>query len=75
LAVKKAQGVKLGRPRSVGDDVVEPIEAERAAGASLRAITNGLNEDGVPTGGGAWYASTVRAVLGESNKQTVSVRA
>jgi DNA invertase Pin-like site-specific DNA recombinase len=69
LAVRKRQGAKLGRPRSVGDDVVERIMAERAEGKSLRAIATGLNEDGVATGhGGAkWYASTVRAVAGEKS--------
>lgn len=68
LAVKKGQGVKLGRPRSVGDDVVRRIRRERRAGKSLRAIAERLNGDEVATGhGGAkWYASTVRAVLGET---------
>jgi DNA invertase Pin-like site-specific DNA recombinase len=66
LAVKKRQGVKLGRPRSIGEDVVERIRSDRAEGWTLRAIAAGLNEDGVPTGhGGArWHASTVKAVLG-----------
>jgi DNA invertase Pin-like site-specific DNA recombinase len=68
LAVKTREGVKLGRPRSVGDDVVERIRTEREEGKSLRAIATGLNEDGAATGhGGAkWYASTVRAVQGTS---------
>ena len=72
LAVKMREGVKLGRPRSVGDDVVERIRAERAEGKSLRAIATGLNEDGVATGhGGAkWYASTVRAVAGDTGAQS-----
>jgi DNA invertase Pin-like site-specific DNA recombinase len=65
LAIKKQQGVRLGRPRSIGDDVVARIEAERAEGRSLRAIAAGLNADAVPTahGGDAWHASTVKAVL------------
>jgi DNA invertase Pin-like site-specific DNA recombinase len=68
LAVKKRQGVKLGRPRSVSEDVVRRIRRERRAGKSLRAIADRLNEDQVATGhGGAkWHASTVRAVLGET---------
>ncbi len=70
LAIKISQGVKLGRPRSVGDDVVKRIRRDRKAGKSLRAIADRLNEDGVPTGhGGAkWHASTVRAVLGEMTR-------
>jgi DNA invertase Pin-like site-specific DNA recombinase len=68
LAVKKRQGVKLGRPRAVGDDVVKRIRRERKRGRSLRAIAEGLNEDRTATGhGGAkWYASTVQSVLGET---------
>jgi DNA invertase Pin-like site-specific DNA recombinase len=70
LAVKKGQGVKLGRPRSVSEDVVRRIRRERRAGKSLRVIAERLNDDEVATGhGGAkWYASTVRAVLGETSR-------
>ena len=65
LAVKKRQGVRLGRPPSLSDDIVKRTERERKAGRTLRAIADGLNEDGVPTGhGGAqWHPSTVKAVL------------
>ena len=65
LAVKRAQGVKLGRRRTMPTEIVERIRSERERGASLTAIANALNADGVPTaqGGRQWYASTVRAVL------------
>ena len=65
LAVKKKQGVKLGRPLSIGVDVRKRIGEESAEGRSLRSIATGLNGDGVPTGHGGkqWHASTVRAVL------------
>jgi DNA invertase Pin-like site-specific DNA recombinase len=65
LAVKRAEGVKLGRPRVVPDEVVERIVAERAAGATLQAIADGLTADGVPTarGGSKWWVSSVTAVL------------
>jgi DNA invertase Pin-like site-specific DNA recombinase len=65
LAVRRAEGVQLGRPRSVPDAVVDRIAAARSAGESLRAIAADLNADGVPTGQGGrqWHASTVRAVL------------
>lgn len=68
LAVKKAEGVKLGRPRTLADDVVARIVAERAAGRTLTAIADGLNADQVQTaqGGNGWYPSTVRAVLARS---------
>ena len=65
LAVKKRQGARLGRPLSVGEDVVGRMMEEREEGRSLQAIADGLNDDGVPTGHGGtrWHASTVRAVL------------
>jgi hypothetical protein len=41
------------------------MQRQRARGDSLRAITDGLNYDGVPTAqrGKQWYAATVRHVL------------
>lgn len=65
LAVKKAQGVRLGRPTSLGDDVIRRIMSERGAGMGYQRIANGLNHDCVPTaqGGLKWYPATVRAVL------------
>lgn len=70
LAVRKAQGMRLGRPRSLPDDVVERIRAECAGRVNDRgqplysAIARGLNNDEIPTaqGGAKWYPSTVRAV-------------
>jgi DNA invertase Pin-like site-specific DNA recombinase len=64
LAVKREQGVVLGRPPSVGDAVLRRIVRERRRGRSFRAIADALNVDGVPTGQGGkrWYAATVRAV-------------
>jgi DNA invertase Pin-like site-specific DNA recombinase len=68
LAVKKAQGVRLGRPPVVPQKVVRRIERQRARGDSLRAIADSLNADKVPTaqGGRQWYAATVRGVLARS---------
>lgn len=66
LAVRKQQGVQLGRPRTVPEDVVARIRELREAGKSLRAIADTLNDEGVATvhSGRKWYASTVRGVLG-----------
>jgi DNA invertase Pin-like site-specific DNA recombinase len=66
LAVKKASGVRLGRPPTVPPSVVRRIQRLRARGLSLRAIADELNEGKVPTGQGGkqWYAATVRGVLG-----------
>jgi DNA invertase Pin-like site-specific DNA recombinase len=65
LAVKKASGVRLGRPPTMPQAVVRRIQRQRARGDSLRKIADDLNEDGVPTaqGGVRWYAATVRHVL------------
>jgi len=65
LAVKKSQGVRLGRPRTIPNEVVRRIKRERAKGKSLAAIADALNADGVPTaqGGRRWYPATVRYTL------------
>jgi DNA invertase Pin-like site-specific DNA recombinase len=65
LAAKKAAGVRLGRPVTLPDDVVERITAAKGAGATLSAIARDLNAQGVPTahGGVQWHASTVRAIV------------
>jgi DNA invertase Pin-like site-specific DNA recombinase len=65
LAVKKAQGVRLGRRRTMPDKVVRRIQRLRAEGQSYRAIADVLNAAEVPTahGGARWHASTVQKVL------------
>ena len=65
LAVKRREGVKLGRPVMVDEAIVKRITRERRRGRSLRKIADGLNEEGVGTahGGAMWHASTVKAVL------------
>jgi DNA invertase Pin-like site-specific DNA recombinase len=74
LAVKRAQGVQLGRRRTMPDEVVGRIVAEREAGASLTTIADGLTRGEVPTaqGGVRWYPSTVRAVLMSADKAALS---
>jgi DNA invertase Pin-like site-specific DNA recombinase len=65
LAVKRAQGVKLGRPRTLPESVRLRIKRMHERGMSMSAIADKLTADGVPTahGGKRWYASTVRSVL------------
>ncbi len=65
LMIKKAHGVRLGRPVTLPEEVVERIQSERASGSSLAAIAEGLNADAVPTaqGGQRWYPATVRYTL------------
>jgi DNA invertase Pin-like site-specific DNA recombinase len=65
LAVKRAQGVQLGRPRSLPAPVRRRIIRERERGATYAAIADRLNADGVATaqGGRAWHPATVRKVV------------
>jgi len=65
LAVRKAAGVRLGRPVTLSDDVTERIRTLREEGETLAAIAGTLNTAEVPTsqGGARWHPSTVRAVL------------
>jgi DNA invertase Pin-like site-specific DNA recombinase len=64
LAAKREQGVRLGRPPALPDEVVQRIVAARHAGSTFRAIAAQLEMDGVPTarGGPTWHASSIRAV-------------
>lgn len=49
LAIRRAEGVRLGRPRLLSRDVAGSIRAERATGATYEAIASRLNADGVTT--------------------------
>ncbi len=66
LAVKRAQGTRLGRPPVLDPSVDRRIARERAQGRTLADIAARLNRDGVPTahGGLCWHPATVRSVLG-----------
>lgn len=73
LAAKRAQGVRLGRPRTLPLEVIERIGRERADGRTLRAIADGLIADAVPTAqGGVWRPGTVAAVLSSQDAQTAT---
>ena len=64
LAVKKAQGVRLGRPVALALQAEALVGSYRAEGLSMQRIADRLNAEGVPTALGArWYASTVQGVL------------
>lgn len=64
LAEKKAQGVRLGRPRALPDDVLARMISLRATGATYATIATLLDQDGVATAqGGRWRSGTVYAAL------------
>lgn len=65
LAVKRAQGVTLGRPRTMPDELRHRIRIMHVKGMSYSAIARTLTTEGTPTvhGGVRWYPSTIRAAL------------
>jgi len=75
LQRKKAEGHRLGRPVQLDDRIRWRIAKERAKGKSLRAIAQGLTDDGVKTarGGDVWHASTIKAVVGYSARISTDV--
>jgi len=54
-----------GRPASTPPDVADRIRALRSDGATLQAICDTLNREGVPTprGGTQWRPTSLRAIL------------
>lgn len=64
LAVRRQQGIRLGRPPVLSAELRRRIRRARKAGRSYRQIADRLNRARVPTahGGARWHASTVRAV-------------
>jgi len=65
LAVRRAQGVRLGRPVPFPAGLREAIFDLHRAGAGWSSRARELNEKGVETahGGKRWYPSTVRAIV------------
>ena len=74
LAQRRREGVRLGRPSNLPSQTVARIVAQRAAGASLRAIAETLNTEQVPTAhkGAKWHASTVQKVLAGQDAQALA---
>ncbi|MDV8003177.1 recombinase family protein [Rhodococcus sp. IEGM 1408] len=64
LAVKRAQGVRLGRPSTLDRAVVARIVTERDAGSTWQAVADRLMADEVATaqGGARWHPASVRKV-------------
>jgi DNA invertase Pin-like site-specific DNA recombinase len=63
LAEKRAQGVVLGRPRTLPAAVRKRIAAERAERTTYQTIADRLNVEGVATAqGGVWHSATVRKI-------------
>lgn len=65
LAVKRSQGMRLGRPPSTTATLERRVRRLRTKGHSLQAIADKLNRGGVPTprGGLEWRPSTIHRVI------------
>lgn len=65
LAELKAQGVQLGRPRLIPDEVVDYVRQLRADGLTMRQVADRLNDEHVPTGTGSgeWFGATISRLL------------
>ena len=72
LAVRRSQGVRLGRPPMLPPAVVQRILVARRQGNTWAQIAARLNDDKVPTaqGGKSWYPATVRSVARSSGEVT-----
>jgi DNA invertase Pin-like site-specific DNA recombinase len=67
LAVKRGEGVRLGRPRTLSAKTRRRIIREREKGTTFAAIADRLNDESVPTAqGGRWHPSTVRKIVATS---------
>lgn len=63
LAVRRAEGVRLGRPRILDPAVARRIRRQRTRGRTLQAIANDLNDAGIKTATGrTWSPALVRKV-------------
>src|SRR4051812_27541289 len=64
-AFEPAARGRRGRPVSTPPDVADRIRAMRTGGATLQAICNALNAEGVPTprGGTHWRPTSLRAIV------------
>ena len=65
LAIKKSEGVQLGRPSTLSETTLTRVTEAHRRGESLAGIARALNADKVATshGGAKWHASTVRSIV------------
>jgi DNA invertase Pin-like site-specific DNA recombinase len=65
LAVKRAQGVRLGRPRAMSSDAINRIHTLRAQGLTLAGVAEELNREAIPTptGRGRWHPAGISRAL------------
>ncbi len=73
LQVRRAEGVRLGRPPVVSEETVSRIGSLSEAGLSLRGIGQQLEREGVPAprGGSRWHPNTVRRLISRASRTGV----
>ena len=70
LAVRKAAGVKLGRPRQLNPEIADLIRQTRRSGATLQGVADHLNATGTTTATGRpWTLGMVRKVLAQEPQE------
>lgn len=76
LAEKRAQGVKIGRPRLVDDDLLGTIVEAYYADRNFSAVARWLNESGVETlnGGRIWHPMVVKKMVESPDGQLMAKR-
>jgi len=74
LAVKRLQGVRLGRRPVIMPATITMIRRARSRGQTLASIAALLNNESVPTahGGQRWHVSTVQAVLARDARASLA---
>jgi DNA invertase Pin-like site-specific DNA recombinase len=65
LAEKRAQGVRLGRPRSIDDLMLQSIVRTWYLDQNFSAVARVLNDAGstTPHGGKMWYPATIQKIV------------
>jgi DNA invertase Pin-like site-specific DNA recombinase len=65
LAEKREDGVRLGRPRAIDDDLLAAIVQAYLADSNFSAVARWLNDAAVetPHGGRMWYPASVQKVV------------
>jgi DNA invertase Pin-like site-specific DNA recombinase len=73
LAEKRAEGVRLGRPRAITDDLLTEIVQLWMLESSYSGVARFLNEHAVPTahGGKKWYPASVQKVIQSQDGQSL----
>lgn len=73
LAEKRAEGVRLGRPRTIDDNLLMAILGAYQVEKNYSAVARWLNEAGTPTpqGGKQWYPMVISKIVNSQDGRTM----